>query len=152
MPIALKKAASSGLIYELPLDQLPTVPGAYIFGRKFGGKVVPIYVGETQNIKSRVKGHLKSLPLMKAIENSPNGPKFFIFCTVKTNAPKRAKQHVKIIERAIILHSQAEGHVLFNTSGAKLPTDEISFVGNRTSEALAPRLMLIKRALLKKPK
>ena len=50
---------------------------------------------------------------------------------------------------------QSEGHALFNKKGTKLPTDEISFIGNRTSESIAPRLMLVKRALTKvkaKPK
>jgi hypothetical protein len=146
-PIDLKKCKPGGLIYELDLEKLPTDPGVYVFGRSHGDTVSPIYIGETLNIRSRIKGHLNSLPLMRAIENAPTGSRFLIYCTVKAGSPAKAKKHVKVIEKALILHAQGEGHVLFNKKGTKLPTDEISFKGNRTSEAIAPRSMLIKKAL-----
>jgi GIY-YIG catalytic domain len=154
-PSSLTKCKPGGLIYELELEQLPTQPGVYVFGRKHGNKIVPIYVGETVSIRGRIKSHLESLPLMRAIENAANGGRFLIYCTVGAGTETKAKKHVKIIEKALILHAQSEGHVLFNKKGTKLPTDEITFVGNRTSESIAPRSMLIKRALTKtksKPK
>lgn len=151
-PITLKKSKSTRLIYELDIDNLPAVPGVYVFGRKFGGKVIPIYIGETISVRGRVKGHLNSLALMREIENAPKGERFFMYCTVKTNSLERAKTQVKILEKALILHAQTDGHVLFNKRGTKLPTDEIAFTGNRTSECLAPRVMLIKRALTKAKK
>lgn len=146
-PINLKKCKPGGLIYELDLEQLPAKPGVYIFGRKYGTGVVPIYIGETLSIRARIKNHLNSLPLMRAIENAPNGSRFLMFCTVRAGTIEKAKKHVKVVEKALILHAQSEGHVLFNKKGTKLPTDEIEFTGNRTSEAMAPRIMLIKRAL-----
>ena len=146
-PIPLKLCKPGGLIYELEVEQLPVEPGVYIFGRKHGNSVVPIYVGETLSLRGRIDGHLKSLPLMRAVENAPTGARFLIYCTVKAGSREKAKKQVKVVEKAIILHAQSEGHVLFNKKGTKLPTDEISFSGNRTSEALAPRIMLIKRAL-----
>ena len=151
-PIKLKKSKSTRLIYEIDVKDLPSVPGVYVFGRKHGANVVPIYIGETLSVRGRVKNHLNSVALMKAIENAPNGEKFFMYCTVKTRSPERAKAQVKILEKALILHAQTEGHVLFNKRGTKLPTDEINFSGNRTSEAIAPRVMLIKRALTKAKK
>ena len=146
-PIDLKKCKPGGLIYELDLEQLPTVPGVYVFGRTHGGTVNPIYIGETLNIRSRIKQHLDSLPLMRAIENAQTGKRFLLYCTVRAGSADKAKKHVKVVEKALILHAQGEGHVLFNKKGTKLPTDEISFAGNRTSEAIAPRSMLIKKAL-----
>lgn len=146
-PIQLKKCKPGGLIYELDLDLLPQGPGVYIFGRQHGANVSPIYIGETKNIRLRIKGHLNSLPLMREIENAPSGKRILIFCTVKARSGFKAKKHIKIIEKALILHAQGKGHALFNRKGAKLPTDEIFFTGNRTSEALAPRVMLIKKAL-----
>jgi hypothetical protein len=148
-PIKLKKSKSPKLIYEIDIAELPAVPGVYVFGRKHGSSVVPIYIGETMTVRGRVKNHLNSLALMKEIENAPNGERFFMYCTVKTRSADRAKAQVKILEKALILHAQTEGHVLFNKRGTKLPTDEITFSGNRVSEAIAPRVMLIKRALTK---
>ncbi len=151
-PVPLKKCPPGGLIYELDLKALPPEPGVYVFARQYGEKVTPIYIGETVSIQARVKGHLNSLPLMRAIENAPSGNRFLIFCTVKASSRDKAKKHVKIIEKALIFHTQSEGHELFNKKGTKLPTHAIAFSGNRTSEAIAPRVMLIKRALTKTKK
>jgi hypothetical protein len=146
-PIYLKKCKPGGLIYELDLDMLPTEAGVYVFCRTHGEKISPIYVGETQDLRARIKSHLNSLPLMRAIENAATGKRFLIYCTVKAGSAAKAKKHVKVVEKALILHAQGEGHILFNKKGTKLPTDEISFKGNRTSEAIAPRSMLIKKTL-----
>jgi hypothetical protein len=151
-PIPLTKCKPGGLIYELDLEALPPEPGVYVFARQYGDNVTPIYIGETISVRERVKGHLKSLPLMRAIENASNGNRFLIFCTVKAGSQNKAKKHIKVVERALIFHAQSEGHELFNKKGTKLPTDSITLSGNRTSEAIAPRLMLIKRALTKTKK
>lgn len=148
----LKKGPRGGLIYVLNLEDLPPEPGVYVFGRKHGKTVAPIYIGETVSIRGRIKSHLNSLPLMRAIENAPNGGRFLIYCTVKAGSKEKAKKHVKVLEKALILHAQSEGHALFNKKGTRLPTDTITFTGNRTSEAIAPRIMLIKRALTKTKK
>ena len=148
-PITLKKDPNEQLIYTLNLGELPEEPGVYVFGRKHGESIAPIYIGETANIRSRIKNHLDSIPLMRAIENAASGGRFLIYCTVKTNSPERAKKHIRIIERALILHAQGEGYEIINKKGTRLPTDTITFTGNRTSESIAPRLMLVKRALTK---
>jgi hypothetical protein len=146
-PIPLKDGSSAGLIFQLDLEAIPTKPGVYVFARSYSDKVQPIYIGETINLRARIASHLKSVPLMKTLENASSGKKILIFCTVSSNSPDRAKTQVKIIEKALILHAQAEGHELFNKKGAKLPTDEIQFTGNMTSQAIAPRFMRVKRAL-----
>jgi hypothetical protein len=146
-PLPLKKGKSAGFIYELDLDELPDEPGVYVFYRTHGKSTSPIYIGETLNLRSRTKTHLNSLALMRAIENAATGNRFFIYCTVKAGTQVKAKKHVKVIEKALILHAQGQGHVLYNKKGTKLPTDEISFNGNRASEKIAPRSMLIKKAL-----
>jgi len=76
-----------------------------------------------------------------------DGARILIYCTVAAQSKDRAKSQVKIIEKALIHHAQAEGYELFNKKGTKLPTDSIKFSGNRTSEAIAPRLMLAKQVL-----
>lgn len=149
-PITLKKGTPGGLIYVLDLEDLPEEPGVYVFARKHGNRVVPIYIGETMSIRGRVRTHLNSLPLMRAIENAPKGGRLFMYCTVKAGSKEKAKKHVKVLEKALLMHVQSEGHELFNKKGTKLPTDTISFCGNRTSEAIAPRIMLVKRALTRK--
>lgn len=146
-PITLNDGEPSGLIYSLDIETIPTEPGVYVFARGYDKKIAPIYIGETINLRNRISTHLKSVPLMKSIENSPNGSRILIYCTVATSSRLKAKSQVKIIEKALIYHLQAEGYELFNKKGTKLPTHVIQFSGNRTSEQIAPRLMRIKKAL-----
>lgn len=146
-PIPLKDGSSSGLIFKLDLESIPDEPGVYVFARSYSSKIEPIYIGETINLRIRISSHLKSVPLMKAIENASSGKRILIYCTVSARSKEKAKSQVKIIEKALILHAQAEGCELFNMKGTKLPTDVISFTGNRASEAIAPRLMRVKQAL-----
>lgn len=151
-PITLKDGDSVGLIFKLDTEAIPIEPGVYVFARRYGANVTPIYIGETANLRRRIASHLKSVPLMKALENTSSGSRILIYCTVATKSKDRAKSQVKIIEKALILHSQAEGHELFNKKGTKLPTDVISFSGNHTSEEIAPRLMRVKQALTRHSK
>jgi len=146
-PVRMKRGPRGGLIYTLDLEKIPRVPGVYIFGRKHGTCATPIYIGESLSLHWRAKKHLDSVPLMRAIENAPNGDRFFMYCTVKAGTRDKAKKHIKIVERALILHAQSDGHELVNKQGTKLPVVAIHFTGNRTSEAIAPRSVLIKRAL-----
>ena len=146
-PIPLIRDKAGGLIYELDVDSLPPEPGVYVFFRKHGKKTVPIYIGETRRLRARTKNHLNSLPLMRAIERAPSGKRYLIYCTVRAGTEAKAKKQIKIIEKALILHAQNQGHELYNIRGTKLPTNQISFTGNRASEALAPRTMLVKKAL-----
>jgi hypothetical protein len=146
-PVPLTKDRKGKLVYNLDLEQLPKSPGVYVFARQHGERVVPIYIGETMSLRSRIKSHLESVPLMHAVRDASSGNRLLIYCTVKTNSEDKAKKQINILERALILHAQTEGHQLVNKRGTKLPTDTICFIGNRTSEAIAPRKMLVKKAL-----
>jgi hypothetical protein len=151
-PIELERCKRSETgIYKLDLQKLPESPGVYVFGRTYGDSVVPIYIGETLSLRSRIKGHLNSIALMDAIKKATKQPgnRFLIYCTVHTRSKDLAKSYVKIIETALIRHSQGEGYGLVNVRGTKRPTHQIDFTGNMTSQALAPRSMLIERVLAK---
>lgn len=146
-PLPLAKDRTGKLVYTLDLEKLPQKPGVYVFGRQHGESIAPIYIGETMTLRSRVKKHLESVPLMHAVRDAAGGSRFLIYCTIKSRSEEKSKKQVEILERALILHSQTEGHHLVNKKGTKLPTDTICFIGNRTSEAIAPRKMLVKKAL-----
>ena len=109
-PIPLKLDKNGSLIYELDIDSLPPEPGVYVFFRTHGRTTVPIYIGETQSLRTRAKSHLNSLQLMRAIENAPSGKRFFIYCTVRAGTEAKAKKQIKVIEKALILHAQNQGH------------------------------------------
>jgi hypothetical protein len=131
----------------MDLEVIPADAGAYVFGRLYNGSVSPICIGEMANLRKRAGEQLKSLPCMRALEKAKSGERVFMLRTVKAGAHDKAKKHIKIIEKALILHAQSEGHELLNLQATKLSFDEIQFTGNRASESFAPRRMLIKKAL-----
>src|SRR5881398_359546 len=43
------------------LDSIPEEAGVYFFSRKYGNSYKPFYVGESQNLRTRLKGHLSTV-------------------------------------------------------------------------------------------
>lgn len=74
--IVLIDGISANMVLLLPLKyNLPTHPGIYIFGRKYGESLSAIYIGKADNIKGRVEQQLNNVKLMMALKNSGKGNK-----------------------------------------------------------------------------
>lgn len=142
-PIRLLDGSRDGLIYRVSdLDTIPDTPGAYVFARKHGRKVAPLYIGETMNLRSRLNQHLgMNLKLMKGIEAAAIGKRIFFYCAVRTKQKQNLKQVLKVLQSALIEYALSEGHKLLNKQGAKTPVHTINLTGNRYSKQLAPRQM-----------
>ncbi|MCE1225207.1 MAG: GIY-YIG nuclease family protein [Geobacteraceae bacterium] len=132
---------------SINLDLIPSDAGVYVFARKYANKTIPIYIGKALNLKSRIKTHLNSIKLIKGLKEQPSGNRIIIYCQIILKRGQNIDSAIKIIEKALILHAQSDGHELINDKGTKLPADKIIFRGNRTSESFAPREMFIKKAL-----
>jgi len=145
-PVQLIDGSEHGLIYYADgIEDLPTSPGAYVFARVHGDNVYPLYVGETTNIRSRLKSHFKtSVELMNSIKGAPTGKRIFLYCTIKTSSAKKRDAMLALLQRALIEHALSKGHELFNRQGTKIKAHTIRFTGNRTSEQTAPRTMYVK--------
>jgi hypothetical protein len=79
LPQKLKDGSLNGLIYEIHnIDKWDNVTGVYMFCRKYGKTVVPLYIGQAMNIGSRIRQHLNSVKLMKGIKDSLSGDKILI--------------------------------------------------------------------------
>jgi hypothetical protein len=143
-PVQLRVAAS-GAIYECPdLDSIPASPGIYIFYRKHGERVSPLYIGRSRNIRNRIKQHLNSVKLMQAIYEAQSGSRFVIYCEPITKPGQDLDKVLRLLENALIDHAMSEGHDLRQKQGTKPAHHTISFRGNRTSEAIAGRLMRVR--------
>jgi hypothetical protein len=144
-PVQLIDGAKYGLIYYADgVEKLPAGPGAYVFARVHGDYAYPLYIGETTNIRSRLKSHFKgSVKLMNSIKGASTGKRIFLYCTIKTGSEKKRDSMLTLLQRALIEHALSEGHELFNKQGTKIKAHTISFTGNRTSEQIAPRVMRV---------
>jgi len=145
-PVPLRKARKGSLyIYTVDLELLPNVPGIYIFARRWSKSYEALYVGQSMKIRKRVGSHLKSLLLMRYLENAKTGRRFVI---VGQALPKRGQKLEKVLatlERAFIRHFLSEGHDLVNQQGTKIRRHEISSEG-KVPKSFIPTLMYLEKA------
>jgi hypothetical protein len=142
-PLGLVDDPAKKLIYAADgVDDVPETPGAYVFARLFGSRVIPLYIGETGNIRTRLKQHLKNnVRLMKGVQGAPNGRRIFLFGEVRLRRGQNVKKVRSVLQRTIIERALSEGHELLNDKGAKTPVHSVRSTGNRYSEQIAGRLI-----------
>ncbi|MFB7788643.1 GIY-YIG nuclease family protein, partial [Streptomyces vinaceus] len=143
---ALTLRADPTLIYSLSvLESVDDVPGVYVFARKYGHRITPLYIGKALNLRGRIKQQLNNLRLMRQIQDwEKNGARVLLLGYLKVHGSQDVGTALDVIERALIEHGLAEGHPLVNVQGTRTPFHTLSFTGNRMSEQVAPRQMFVK--------
>ncbi|MCB9897714.1 MAG: GIY-YIG nuclease family protein [Planctomycetes bacterium] len=135
-PIPLRDGRKDGLIYTLDLEHIEPLPGIYVFARRWGSSFEALYVGRSKNVRSRVRGHLNNLRLMRHLDGARSGARV-VFCGhPRTRPGQRLERVLAVLERAWIRHFLAEGHDLVNQQGTKIRRHEIVSTGR------APRRFL----------
>lgn len=143
-PIEFLDGSKENLIYAVgDIERIPEKPGAYVLGRKHGDNLVPLYIGETTNLRKRLTQHLNDVWIMKGVENAPSGKRMLMYCLVRTKKGQRLDKVLEVLQKALIQHALSEGHELLNTQLTKTKVHSILFKGNRDSEKLAPRKMFV---------
>ena len=130
-PLQLYSGYRENLIYTCDVSAVPAVAGVYAFGRAFGWRFAPIYIGETQNLRVRIEQHLNSVALMMALQSARNGTRYVHVGVLEGRRGQNEKSALQRAERAMIKYALAQGHELVNDRGTKTPYDEIQFSGNR---------------------
>lgn len=141
--ISLKNvsAKSNNLIYNCELKKIPEDAGIYMFGRKHGKCVFPLYVGQAQNLRKRIKQELNSLKLMKGIQDSLNGNRILLIAKLCPNRGQQEKKLLDIAEKACIEHALSEGNELLNVRGTKTPIHTIISSGKKRHRGPFPKKM-----------
>lgn len=106
-PVNLIDGAAQNLTYFVEaIENIPESPGAYVFARVHGGRVVPLYIGETSNLYQRLCQHFKNnVKLMNSIKTAPTGKRVVIFCTIKTKSEKRRDSILAVLQKSLIEHT-----------------------------------------------
>ena len=99
-------------IKNLDLKCIPDIAGVYIFYREYAGKQYALYVGKSENIRTRMKSHFNSLSLIEGLENTPQGAKKLIFAEVKTRSD--LGRALNQAEKGLIQHYIENDHPLLN--------------------------------------
>lgn len=143
--IELKASKKGNSLFDFDLEKIPATAGIYIFIRSYGKNIhEPLYVGRATDLKFRIKTHQNNLRLMLGIQNAGNGKKCLVWCSVKPKPGQRIPTLLRILEKSIIDHCLTQGHELLNVQGAREKYDSILFSGNRVSETLVGRKMVVK--------
>ena len=148
-PIRLRLGKHKNSIYScdtIDYEKLPRTPGVYIFARRFGKKVIPLYIGQASRLKNRLDQQFNNARLMKGIENAAIGHRILIIGEVILKGGQKVPQVLDVVESALIEHALANGHELLNKLGIKTPVHVIrSNSGNVASRQVAPLVMHVRK-------
>ncbi|MGH6682632.1 MAG: hypothetical protein ACRECA_01685, partial [Pseudolabrys sp.] len=131
------------LIYTFDHMKLPETGGVYIFGRRYGKDFEALYVGKANEIRWRVRGQLKNLPLMLHLQKAKNGKRVIMAGKFISKPGQQEGKCLALLERALIRYFLSEGHDLVNKQGSRLRRHEIT---SKKTRRLIPRLMFVDRA------
>lgn len=143
-PVALRKDNLNGLTFAVDLNRIDPRPGIYIFARKWGTSYEALYVGKSQNLRSRINGHLNNHRLVKHIENASNGKRVVIVGFPSTLPGQQIARVLKTLERALIRHFLSEAHNLVNKHGMQIKRHEIESRSG-IPKAFVPSRMFLER-------
>jgi hypothetical protein len=145
-PFPLVDGSDENLIYTVDRDKLPESAGIYVFGRRRkNGEFEALYVGKANDIRARVWGHRKNLPLMMHLKTAQQGERVVRAGVFNARPAQKVDKCLPIIERALIRYFLSEGHDLVNKAGTRLRRHEISSDGKHPNMFI-PRLMFVDRA------
>ena len=133
------------LIYAADLERIERLPGIYLFARRWSRSFEALYVGQSKNLRSRVRGHLNNLRLMRHLEAAKTGKRVVILGYPRLRGGQRLAKALSILERSLIRHYIAEGHDLVTQQGVRIREHEISSTG-RLPKSFVPAVMYLERA------
>ena len=146
-PFELVDGDDKGLTYECSrIQEIPEVPGVYVLARRFGGTITPLYVGRSENLRSRIHQQLTgNVRLMNKVRGEGSGRRELLVGEVVPKRKHNASQVVRLVERAFIEHALNNNPWLLNEKGTKVRPHRIVSSGNRESSSLFGKTLRVKR-------
>lgn len=145
-PVRLRDGSRLNQIYFCrDCERLSRKPGVYVFARKYGKTIAPLYIGQASKLRGRIEGQFNNLRLMMAIKNAQAGRRILLVARVYLKPGQRMGKVLDIVESALIKNALAQGHDLLNQQGTKTKVHVIRSEGNSSSRQVAPLTMLAER-------
>lgn len=144
-PLELRDGSADNMIYDCEWDSLPDHPGIYVFARRFGDTVTPLYVGKALSLRGRVRQQLNNARLMMGVANSKIGPRVILPAEVTTFFAKNTARALLLVERTLIEYYLTQGYELHNVQGTRIAADEIAFSGNNLGRLTCERQIIVPR-------
>ena len=133
-PIPLHDGSEGDQLYSCDERLLPTAAGIYVFARRFGGAVTPLYIGQAKHIRGRIKSQLNSMRLMMRIKKAKKvGGCVLMVATLRPGPGQQVARLLDIVERAYIEQAQSMSYPIINVVHAKPKFHTIVSVGKKKS-------------------
>lgn len=146
-PDILKDGSANSLIYEIDgLDEWEEFPGVYMFCRKHGGSLIPLYIGRSTNVPRRIRQHLNTTKMMIAIKQSKAGEKILVVGEISAKGGQKIEALTKIVESSLIDNALTEGYELINKAGTKPKVHTIDFRGYQKAKTFSGSTMFSRTA------
>lgn len=128
-PIAL--GSSKNLLenfQKFNLSLIPEISGVYIFYREYGDYKEALYVGQSENLRTRMKYHFNSIRLLEGLKETPKGQKKLIFAEVKTRG--NLSRALMQAEKGLINNLDTRDHPLLNRQLLEDQYDYVTCIGH----------------------
>jgi hypothetical protein len=136
-PLLLRACADR---YECDdLHTVPAVPGIYVFGRKRGDVLEPLYIGLAKSLRLRTAQHFHNVRLMEGLRTARAGRRLLMIGELISKHPGNTGQVLRSIERAMIRHALEEGWEILNKHGTARKAYVLHHTGSRAARAWLPR-------------
>jgi len=126
------------IVTDEGLKKILDIPGVYFFARKFGATSQPFYIGETLNLRSRLKNHLSTVKIVDIlrgmkVRDAPeisNGHRLFHFAYLDAKKNKsNTKKALRIAQKFMIREAIAANLPLLNSKLTVIKTHSLTFSG-----------------------
>lgn len=106
-PLSLRDGSSEGLIYACEDPALiPNRPGIYVFARRHGDAVSPLYIGQAENLAKRIPQQLNNVKLMNGMKNAPTGERILLVGELALRSGQRVSRVLEVVENALIEYAR----------------------------------------------
>ncbi len=123
--------------------KIPKSVGVYFFSRKYGSSFQPLYVGETTNIRARLRTHLNNADIRDILRGIPlpgvpvkRGNKYFHFGTLRGKHGKLLSKRMSLVQRYMISQAIAQKSPLLNKQLTDIKTHSVVFSGPKRGRAI----------------
>jgi hypothetical protein len=123
------------IVNKNDLDEIDDVAGVYFFARRHGDNSEPFYVGETLQLRARLKNHLESAKIADVlrgmkVDDAPaisNGSRWFHYAYFKAKKGQNKKKCLQIAQKFLIQSAVANNIPLLNSNLTIMKTHDLTF-------------------------
>jgi hypothetical protein len=137
-PLPLSGGNPADLRYTVDgIEAWEDCPGVYMFCRKDGESLIPMYIGRSKNMYHRIRAHLATTTLMRRIDNGAKGKRVLMLGEYRPKSGQSSATALAIVEQALMALAFAEGYAVLNTAGTKTPTPAVTCSGFRRAKQVS---------------